>query len=176
MIWRTLKSEFYRSLDFKGRTARAPYLLFLASSLLVFAALSLLSVKLFGLNKSWNTILVLTMLFYVPVTSVGVRRLHDVGKSGLHILEPLRPSIYFILLYFIAHLLLLAIFMTPIGIITVLLFAAKLKTLFFAIAGLVFLYATIATLTIFSGTMGMLLLPSDPSENQYGPNPHEVQS
>ena len=162
-------TELKRSFDFSGRTARAAYFCFLAASMMVFASTLATLSMLVSPEQFPYAVLWVTLLFYVPVTSAGVRRLHDVGESGSLMLDPLKPAFTFAMLCWVVPViggglfsatLVFGVFFFP-GVIGALAVLATLIT-----AGLTLMY--------FSNTAGVLLLPSQPGPNRYGPNPHEV--
>ena len=168
---RAVNEELSRSFDFSGRTARAHYLWFLLASMALFIGLSGLTLTLLSNARTAEVILVLVIAFYVPVTSAGVRRLHDIGHSGTAMLDPLKPTITVIVLFLIlaafveqsaaaSSALVLGVLLAPLPIIV--------------LALLVVAPVTFMTALYFSNTMGLLLLPSEPGPNKYGPNPNEV--
>ena len=83
--------------DFKGRARRAEYWNFVLISFLISIALSLIDVYAFGINPMAGESGLLSNLYslaiILPSLGVTVRRLHDVGKSGLFILIALIPII-----------------------------------------------------------------------------------
>lgn len=165
------KQEIRRSFDFRGRMSRPRYLTFLAVSVFCFAALFTFGTRTFARDHQLIFVLLVTAVFYFPVTSAGVRRLHDIGETGLHMLEPLKPAA---ILLSLTSLLWLSFIGTTvgrfIGLFTVMFFSSAILLLA-AIASLATIFVTLA---YFSHTMGLLLLPSQPGPNKYGPNPHEV--
>ena len=163
-------AELGRSFDLRGRTARAPYLAFLLTSVALFALILALCVQLLPTATVAKAVYLTTALFYITVTSAGVRRLHEVGLSGTHMLEPLKPTFAFLTV-----VVLLWLFGGNTGVnviiwISILLFAKPLV----AVSCVIALIGIAMTLMYFSNTMGQLLLPSQPGPNRYGPNPHEV--
>ncbi len=142
-IMRAFRAETLSSPDVKGRTARAPDLGFLIVAMMLFAIVIWLVVILLPQDLSWAAISTVIVLFYVPVSAAGVRRLHDLGKRGTLMLDPVKPLAAF-------------------GLCLLLMGAA--------------LAAVARSLMFFSNTMGLLLLPSQPGPNSYGPNPYEVQT
>ena len=159
------------SFDLRGRTARAPHLVFLFCATLSLAASFFLVVRMLPDEQLVTGLFVILAIFYLPVTAAGVRRLHDAGESGLKMLDPLKPLIA---LYMPTFLIWIAVGGTgAVGVLLfagIFIFAQVAAMLFFIVALLV----TVLTLMYFSNTMGFLLLPSQPGTNRYGPNPHEV--
>lgn len=86
---------YRRAFDFKGRSTRAEFWLFVLIGTLAVVAASLIDALV--LHASWLSTLVSLMQF-VPSISVGVRRLHDTGRSGWWYLIALVPVIGFIML------------------------------------------------------------------------------
>jgi uncharacterized membrane protein YhaH (DUF805 family) len=74
--------------NFKGRASREEYWMFVLFNFIFIIALSFIEVFLFGLYSS-----ILSNIYYlavlVPTIAVGVRRMHDTGKSGWFLLIPI---------------------------------------------------------------------------------------
>ena len=74
--------------NFKGRASREEYWMFVLFNFIFLIALSFIEVFLFGLYSS-----ILSNIYYlavlVPTIAVGVRRMHDTGKSGWFLLIPI---------------------------------------------------------------------------------------
>ena len=83
MKWYLLVLKKYA--DFDGRARRSEYWYFTLFSVLISIALALINVAM-G-TKYIDTIYSLAVL--VPSIAVGVRRMHDVNKSGWYILIPI---------------------------------------------------------------------------------------
>jgi uncharacterized membrane protein YhaH (DUF805 family) len=86
---------YRRAFDFKGRSTRAEFWLFVLIGTLAVVAASLIDALV--LHASWLSTLV-SLVQLVPSISVGVRRLHDTGRSGWWYLIALVPVIGFIML------------------------------------------------------------------------------
>ena len=83
--------------DFNGRARRAEYWYYLLFNSLISTALGLVT-GLIGLD--WLTY-IYSIALLVPGIAIGVRRLHDIGKSGwwyLIVFIPLIGVIWFIIL------------------------------------------------------------------------------
>lgn len=84
-----------RYVDFNGRSRRSEYWFFYLFCVIIIVALSLISAYVPALG-------ILMVIFYlgmlIPLIAAGVRRIHDVGKSGWYLLIP----IYSIILLFTA--------------------------------------------------------------------------
>lgn len=78
--------------EFKGRASRKEYWSFWLMNLIIGTILTIV-------DKYINsTALALYQLFtFLPSISIGVRRMHDTGKSGLFILIPLLNLIFFLI-------------------------------------------------------------------------------
>jgi uncharacterized membrane protein YhaH (DUF805 family) len=80
--------------DFKGRARRAEYWYFFLAIMIVVFALSFLTGFLSALSTTLGGLFgIVLVIFYigilVPALAVGVRRMHDVGKSGWFLLIPI---------------------------------------------------------------------------------------
>jgi len=85
----TLKNAF----NFSGRARRKEYLIFLIGSFIFGLLIGLMGIFVFGLNEQQLDKLgmISQLLFFIPTIAVGIRRLHDVGKSGWFFLLLLIP-------------------------------------------------------------------------------------
>lgn len=75
-----VKTCFKKYADFKGRASRSEYWWFFLATLLMSIALSIV-------NENLSSIFSIATL--LPSIAVGVRRMHDVGKSGWYLLIPI---------------------------------------------------------------------------------------
>lgn len=124
----------------------------------------------------WRAVFVVTAVFYVPVTSAGVRRLRDAGEPVSLILDPPKPALCIRLLHWAAILGFHGLYaIWPVS-GTVALGLAFLTDLDAYIYWLSLLFATIATLILLSNTMGKLLLPSYPGVSGSGANTRKEQA
>ena len=74
--------------DFKGRARRKEYWMFvLINSIISFALTYIMQGSIVSQESSWLEILY-SLAVLIPSLSVGVRRMHDVGKSGWYLLIP----------------------------------------------------------------------------------------
>jgi len=74
--------------DFNGRARRKEYWMFFLFNIIIIYGITILSVALeFPELAILSTIYNLAVL--VPSIAVGVRRMHDVGKSGWYLLIPI---------------------------------------------------------------------------------------
>ena len=84
--------------DFKGRARRKEFWMFVLFNMIVVSAISIFDYILFG---SYVVYYIYALAAFIPSLAVGVRRLHDIGKSGwwmLISLIPLVGQIWFIVL------------------------------------------------------------------------------
>lgn len=86
-------SVLKKYVEFKGRASRAEYWYFVLVNSIVSVILSMVF-GLLGLNFVIYIYLLAVML---PSISVGVRRMHDVGKSGWFLLIPFYSFYLFII-------------------------------------------------------------------------------
>ncbi|RKR07758.1 uncharacterized membrane protein YhaH (DUF805 family) [Maribacter vaceletii] len=85
MEWFTMVLKKYA--EFKGRSRRKEYWMFYLFSTIISVVLSIVDASVLGLEGfGINTLYSLGVL--VPTIAVGVRRMHDVGKSGWFLLIP----------------------------------------------------------------------------------------
>lgn len=80
----SIKTCFSKYVTFSGRATRSEYWWF---ALLSFIVCCIPVVQLLGL------------LFFLPSLAVGVRRMHDIGKSGLFVLLAFIPLVNLFFLY-----------------------------------------------------------------------------
>lgn len=86
----------YKYADFKGRASRSEYWYFFLFNFLVGFTASLIDSFVFGNSPILYLIVILGL--FIPGLAVGVRRLHDIGKSGWWILIALIPIVGIIVL------------------------------------------------------------------------------
>ncbi|PAU94643.1 hypothetical protein CK503_06690 [Aliifodinibius salipaludis] len=86
--------------EFEGRARRKEYWMFTLVNFLIYAALQTLMFMLAGMNPESSVGLVLmgilglySLAVFIPSLAVGVRRLHDTGRSGWWLLISLVPII-----------------------------------------------------------------------------------
>lgn len=80
--------------DFKGRARRQEYWMFVLFNVLISFGLSAIDL---ALNINFLS-LIYTLIVIVPSIAVAVRRLHDIGKSGINFLFVLIPIVGAIIL------------------------------------------------------------------------------
>lgn len=107
---RAVKSGFRNSADFGGRATRSEYWWFqyfaTGTSLTLMVLLSQLDVTL-GLDDTLVglvglVVVVVWLALAVPLLAVGVRRLHDTGRSGVWMLWPLLFPLIIVVVVFLA--------------------------------------------------------------------------
>ena len=74
--------------NFKGRASREEYWMFVLSNIIFVIAIIFIEGFLFGLYSSILSN-IYTLAILVPSIAVGVRRMHDTGKSGWFLLIPI---------------------------------------------------------------------------------------
>jgi len=133
----------YKYVQYQGRARRREYWMFC----LFYTVLELIFVALFamGLDTLGNYLSnIFSAATLLPSVCLGIRRLHDIGKSG-----------WWILVFY--------------GIIIVAAFILGFSVAAESLVGLVVCaVALIANIVVF---LVFLCLDSQPGENQYGPNP-----
>ena len=95
-----IKLGFQNYVNFKGRAQRAEYGWWILFVIVTSIALVVVDIAVFGAEEADPTPLsnAFSLATFIPGLSVGVRRLHDIGKSGWWILIGLIPLIGFIVL------------------------------------------------------------------------------
>ena len=143
---------FKRYFDFEGRSSRAEYWWFVLFNYLIFIAAFILDIIIFGIAAMDEAFLfqgLWSLATLIGVISLGVRRLHDIDKTGfwfLYIYSPLLVLVPALLLFdsdtdFISFLIIIA-------------FLAM-----FALAITVFVFS---------------LLPGTKGRNRFGENPLDL--
>lgn len=74
--------------NFKGRASREEYWMFFLFNFIFVIAITFIEGFLFGLYSSILSN-IYTLAILVPSIAVGVRRMHDTGKSGWFLLIPI---------------------------------------------------------------------------------------
>ena len=151
-----IKSVFSKYATFSGRARRSEFWYFYLFYILVAFGLSFLSIWipvfkylyiLFGLGV------------FLPYTAVTVRRLHDIGKSGLYLLFMMVVSLIISMLMF-----LFIDVITPTK-------GDNSMTVFIVYSIFVFII-----LALIIWLIVWLCKDSQPGENKWGPNPKEMPS
>ncbi len=101
----SVKSTFNNYADFDGRANRREFWCFTFSYFLISTLLFILIEHLHGIEQIHSIYILITILFivfqvaiFIPIISLSVRRLHDIGRSGWYILIILIPIVGFITL------------------------------------------------------------------------------
>ncbi len=84
-MFESVKKVFQNYATFSGRASRAEYWWFFLFWLLVSIGLDVIQIYtgIIYLSLLWSLAII------IPSIAVGVRRMHDVGKSGLYLLIPI---------------------------------------------------------------------------------------
>ncbi|MFA5624845.1 MAG: DUF805 domain-containing protein [Bradymonadales bacterium] len=85
--------------NYHGRIARYDFWMFIACHFAATLVLQILD-RIIGLPILAGVYILAT---FVPLICIGIRRLHDIGRPGLHMLFGLIPIVGFILIYFYAQ-------------------------------------------------------------------------
>jgi len=83
---------------FSGRAQRSEYWWFYLFVLIVATVLSVVDIAIFNMPDTSPLASIFTLAILLPILGAGVRRLHDLDKSGWWILIGLVPLIGFIVL------------------------------------------------------------------------------
>jgi uncharacterized membrane protein YhaH (DUF805 family) len=86
---------FERYAQFEGRSGRAEFWWFALANFIVGALLQILAAAASGLIFLY---FIYSLALLIPGLAVGIRRLHDTGKSGWFLLIALIPFVGFIIL------------------------------------------------------------------------------
>lgn len=101
-----IKTCYRKYATFKGRATRKEYWYFYLYNVLISWVLLGLSISFYSNSKVSDIILVMTIVFILfsllPSLAVGVRRLHDTGRSGWDFMIAFIPVIgFFMVIYFL---------------------------------------------------------------------------
>ncbi|RZI74846.1 MAG: DUF805 domain-containing protein [Variovorax sp.] len=89
-----VKTCFAKFADFSGRATRSEYWWFVLAYFLLALVTGFIHEYLYFL---------VVLVFLVPMISAGVRRLHDIGKTGWLLLIGLIPLVGLVLIYFMVQ-------------------------------------------------------------------------
>lgn len=89
-----VKTCFAKYADFSGRAARPEYWWFVLAYFIVAIVASVIHEYLYY---------IVALAFLLPLLSAGVRRLHDIGKTGWLLLISLIPLVGLVLIYFMVQ-------------------------------------------------------------------------
>lgn len=107
-----------------------------------------------------------SLAIFLPSLAAGWRRMHDGGRSGLYLFFPL-----FLMMCVLSTILLVAGTTTFTGNVLGL---ESIAAIFGALSFIIILPVAILAIAAPLLVLWWLTRPSEPGENQYGPNPHEV--
>ena len=160
-----IKSVFSKYATFSGRARRSEFWYFFLFNFLISFVLGLIPF-LSAVSGLW------ALAVLIPSLAVGVRRFHDIGKSGWTYLYFLIPSFLFIgyIFYFVIKFALPYVnagYDVDAEFITDLL-TNNSKSL--AIIGILMLISLVASIIF----IVMMAKDSEPGENKWGPNPKEL--
>ena len=112
-------------------------------------------------DESGPLVSLFSLATFLPMLAVGWRRMHDTGRSGLYLFYPLIAMIG------------LGLFVWAFG--GEALASGDPASLFQGLFGVVVALALVVIAISPFIVLWWLTRPSQPGQNQYGPNPHEVQ-
>ena len=96
-FWSAVKSVFGKYATFQGRACRSEYWYFYLFDIIVLLIAAIIDLAIFGSDVSVvGSIWALATL--IPIIAVGVRRLHDIDRTGWWLLLSLIPLIGWIIL------------------------------------------------------------------------------
>jgi uncharacterized membrane protein YhaH (DUF805 family) len=104
-----IKTCFVKYLDFDGRAPRSEYWYFTLFLILLGAFSTYVDFEYGltfgeGLSEQGITGGIINLLTILPTLAVGVRRLHDIGKSGWWVLLPFTIIGIFVIIYWAAQI------------------------------------------------------------------------
>ena len=100
-----VKTCFVKYVDFDGRAPRSEYWYFVLFTGLLTSLSGYLDSE-YGLTfvEVGITSGIINLLIFLPTVAVGVRRLHDIGKSGWWVLLPFTIIGIFVIIYWAAQI------------------------------------------------------------------------
>ena len=100
-----VKTCFVKYVGFDGRAPRSEYWYFVLFTSLLTSLSGYLDSE-YGLTfvEQGITSGIINLLIFLPTVAVGVRRLHDIGKSGWWVLLPLTIIGIFVIIYWAAQI------------------------------------------------------------------------
>lgn len=171
----SIQTCFRKYFTFSGRGMRSEYWWFFLFLFLGSAVLGILDSALFGNDLAEVTqtnqsvgfsaaadgplASIFSLVTLIPILSSGWRRMHDTGRSGLYLFYPLIAFI---------------------GLSTFIAMFGEAQVLNGDLSNVSGLFGVIVILSIIVVVLSPLIVlfwlsrPSQPGQNRYGPNPHEV--
>ena len=99
--WENYKKSWLKVFDFSGRARRSEYWFFVLSNIILYVLFVFVFYVLLGPRASQGVNSLLNIIFGIITIGIGVRRLHDTGKSGWWLLVGFVPILGgLVLLYF----------------------------------------------------------------------------
>ena len=145
---------FKRYFDFEGRSSRAEYWWFVLFNYLIYIAAFILDIIIFGIAAMDEAFLfqgLWSLATLIGVISLGVRRLHDIDKTGFWFLYIYSPLLVLIPAALFEDL------------------AGGNFSLFLIAIALLAVFALLITVFVFS------LLPGTKGRNRFGENPLDLK-
>ncbi|WP_380057801.1 DUF805 domain-containing protein [Falsihalocynthiibacter sp. SS001] len=183
-FWQAIRTCFKKYVTFSGRASRSEYWYFILFLILGNFVFGLLDTAIFGTNvvevtsgdgtasaqvdNNGPLASLFSLIIFIPTLAAGWRRMHDTGRSGLYLLFPMLIMFGVFTLVWIAAG---SVAFTGgfLGLETIAVVMGALSTL---VLIPIMLVALIGPLLV----LWWLTRPSEPTPNQYGPNPHKVIS
>lgn len=144
---------FKRYFDFEGRSSRAEYWWFVLFNYLIYIAAFILDIIIFGIAAMDEAFLfqgLWSLATLIGVISLGVRRLHDIDKTGFWFLYVYAPLLVFIPAVLFEDL------------------AGGDFSIFLSVIAILAMFALGITIFVFS------LLPGTKGRNRFGENPLDL--
>ncbi|MEM9576457.1 MAG: DUF805 domain-containing protein [Pseudomonadota bacterium] len=158
---------FRKYFTFSGRASRSEYWWFFLFCLLGGFIAGFAEAFINGVTGTNDGPTLLSGAFnlatFIPSIAVGWRRMHDTGRSGLYLFYPLIALIGLSTFIGLSDLGVTLASDTP-------------QTAFDGVFGAILIVALIVIVLSPFIVLWWLTRPSQPGQNQYGPNPHEVFS
>lgn len=159
--------------NFTGRARRKEYWNFVLFAAILSILANVMDRLIFGqMSIGWFAFM-LSLFLFLPQLSVSVRRLHDTGKSGYHLLGYILANIGFFILFFI----LLVVICAGAGIGAVAMSESDILTCLSTNIGFLITvcvgYFILLVWSVFF--LVWFLTKGDKGENKYGPDPKEVE-
>ena len=162
-----IKTCLRKYVTFSGRASRSEYWWFFLFCFLGGLIFGSLETFINGITGSQNGPTLLSSAFniatFLPALAAGWRRMHDTGRSGLYLLYPM------IVMIGVSTYIGLVIGFEPLATGDFDANLTGLSAFILMIGGLVLMISPFLVIW-------WLTRPSEPGENQYGPNPHGVLS
>ena len=139
---------------FKGRARRKEYWPFILINAVISGIFRFVDTNLFKVQSLGILSILYNLFIFLPLSSVCIRRLHDIGKSGM--------------LYWI--------YLVITSITSLLILVISFGYLFRDFTIIALIISVIFLIIICTWFFILMIKDSQPGENKYGPNPKEVST